>query len=77
MDILSATRSLFNKTFPTNSIFSGQVEQLWCTELRAKSKCSLIASMDTMCLGILGIIGSLRPDSSYGSKVPPPIDVQC
>lgn len=38
LDILSATRSLFNKTFPTNSIFSGQVEQLWYTKLRAKSK---------------------------------------
>ena len=38
LDILSSTTSLFNKIFPTNSIFSGLVEQLWYTKLRAKSK---------------------------------------
>ena len=36
-DYLSATKSIYNKLFPGNSIFNGSQEQAWYTNLRAKS----------------------------------------
>lgn len=36
-DILSSVKSVFNKVFPNNKIFSGSIDQTWYTNLRSKS----------------------------------------
>ena len=37
LDMLSSTKSIFNKIFPSNTIFTGNAEQPWYTKLRSKS----------------------------------------
>jgi hypothetical protein len=37
LDMLSSTKSIFNKIFPNNTIFTGNAEQPWYTKLRSKS----------------------------------------
>lgn len=41
-DILSSVKSIFNKIFPNNKIFSGKNDQMWYTNLRAKSSQEII-----------------------------------
>jgi hypothetical protein len=42
LDILSCTKKLFNTLFPSNTIFSGNKDQVWYTNLRAKSNQEII-----------------------------------
>jgi hypothetical protein len=37
LDILSSNKKMYNTLFPSNTIFSGKQDQVWCTLLRAKS----------------------------------------